>query len=249
MMRRTGTRRFTEAAAALAAVLVALLPAMGSQRALAATEMVDTALVLAVDVSGSVDEARFALQMEGIAKAFEDPEVQRAMLAGPHRAMFVTLVEWSDKAVVAVPWTLIANPTDANAFAARLRQTPRHGAEFTCMSRALQLVGDKVLPFLPMPASHTVVDVSSDGHDNCNLTPTVDVLRDELVAGGVTINGLPILEGDEAATLEDWYKAHVIGGPSAFIIPAHGYADFERAIRRKFVTEISERMPALPGTH
>jgi hypothetical protein len=235
MMRRTGTRRFTDIFAALAAVL--LLPI---QPARAAPEMVDTALVLAVDVSQSVNDERFALQMDGIAKAFEDEDVQRSILSGPHQAIFVTLVEWSDKAAVAVPWTLIASAADAKAFAAVLRKTPRRGAEFTCMSRALQLVGDKILPFLPMPANRTVVDVSSDGHDNCNLSPPVDALRDELVAGGVIINGLPILDGDEAATLEAWYKAHVIGGTSAFIVPAHGYGDFERAMRRKFVTEISE---------
>ena len=205
----------------------------------AEVERVDTALVLAVDVSQSVNDARFALQMDGIAKAFEDPEVQRSILSGPHRAIFVTLVEWSDKAAVAVPWTLIASPEDANGFAATLRQTPRHGAEFTCMSRALQLIQDKILPFLPMPANRMVVDMSSDGHDNCNLAPTVDALRDQLVAAGVTINGLPILDGDEAATLDPWYKAHVIGGFSAFTVPAHGYADFARAMRRKFVTEIS----------
>jgi hypothetical protein len=238
MMQRTGTRRFTEVfAVLLAAALLPVLPVR------AQTEMVDTALVLAVDVSQSVNEERFALQMDGIAKAFEDPEVQRSILSGPHRAIFVTLVEWSDKAMVAVPWTLVASPEDAKAFAETLRKTPRHGAEFTCMSRALQLIGDKVLPFLPMPANRTVIDVSSDGHDNCNVTPSVDMLRDELVAAGVTINGLPILDGEEAATLEAWYKAHVIGGASAFTVPAHGYGDFERAMRRKFVTEISQRLP------
>jgi len=240
-MRGTGIKRFTELCAALAALVLACLP--GSARA--QSEMVDTALVLAVDVSQSVDDARFELQMEGIAKAFEDPEVQRSIFSGPHRAMFVTLVEWSDKAAVAVPWTLIASAEEANAFAATLRKTPRRGAEFTCMSRALQLIGDKVLPFLPIPANRTVIDVSSDGHDNCNLSPPVDALRDALVAEGVTINGLPILEGDEAATLEAWYKAHVIGGTSSFTVPAHGYGDFERAMRRKFVTEISE-VPGLP---
>ena len=233
-MRRIGTRRRTSAAIALCAALLL------GRTAAAGPEMVDTALVLAVDVSGSVDDARFELQMEGIAKAFEDPDVQRSIFSGPHRAMFVALVEWSDKAAVAVPWTLIASPEDAVAFAATLRKTSRHGAEFTCMSRGLQLIGDKVLPFLPMPANRMVVDVSSDGRDNCNLSPSVVQLRDALVADGVTINGLPILEGNEQATLEGWYKEHVIGGTSAFIVPAHGYDDFERAIRRKFVTEISE---------
>ncbi|WP_459851380.1 DUF1194 domain-containing protein [Dongia sp. agr-C8] len=234
MMRRTGTRRLTSAGMVVCAALLA------GPAAKAAPEMVDTALVLAVDVSQSVNDERFALQMEGIAKAFEDPEVQRSIFSGPHRAMFVTLVEWSDKAAVAIPWTLIASNEDAAAFAATLRKTPRKGAEFTCMSRALQLIGDKILPFLPMPANRTVIDVSSDGHDNCNLNPPVEALRDALVAENVTINGLPILEGDEAATLEAWYKAHVIGGPSAFTVPAHGYDDFERAMRRKFVTEISQ---------
>jgi hypothetical protein len=237
MMRRIGTRRFFDACATIVATLLALMAASAAR---AETEMVDTALVLAVDVSQSVNDERFALQMDGIAKAFEDPEVQRSILSGPHRAIFVALVEWSDKAAVAVPWTLIVSGQDAAAFAATLRKTPRRGAEFTCMSRALQLIEGKVLPFLPMPTNRTVVDVSSDGHDNCNVSPTVDALRDALVAEGVTINGLPILEGDEAATLEPWYKAHVIGGASAFTVPAHGYSDFERAMRRKFVTEISE---------
>jgi hypothetical protein len=243
MRRRTGKRRSTDLRAiAVAAASLAALAGYGSP-ARADTEIVDTALVLAVDVSGSVNDERFALQMEGIAKAFEDPQVQRSIFSGPHRAMFVTLVQWSDKAAVSIPWNLIASQEDAVGFADALRKTPRRGAEFTCMSRALQLIEDKVLPFLPMPANRTVVDISSDGHDNCNLSPPVDALRDTLVAAGVTINGLPILEGEEAATLAEWYRNHVIGGTSAFIVPAHGYGDFERALRRKFVTEISEVAP------
>ena len=241
-MRRTGTRRFTDACAAVAAALLALLPA-GIARA--QTEMVDTALVLAVDVSQSVNGERFALQMEGMAKAFDDADVQRAIFSGPHRAMFVTLVQWSDKAMVSIPWTLIASPEDAHAFAAALRKTERKGAEFTCMSRALQLIEGKVLPFLPMPAMRTVIDISSDGPDNCNINPPVQVLRDLLVAEGAIINGLPILEGKDGPTLAQWYKDHVIGGPSAFIVPAHGYGDFERAMRRKFLTEISAVPPAV----
>jgi hypothetical protein len=218
-------------------VLALLVLAAGAARA--QTEMVDTALVLAVDVSQSVNGERFSLQMEGIAKAFEDPDVQRAIFSGPHRAMFVTLVQWSDKALVSIPWTLVASPEDANAFAAALRKIDRRGAEFTCMSRALQLIEGKLLPFLPMPAMRTVIDVSSDGPDNCNTNPPVTALRDLLVAEGVIINGLPILEGKDAAMLPQWYKDHVIGGPSAFLVTAQGYGDFERAMRRKFLTEIS----------
>jgi hypothetical protein len=208
---------------------------------LARAERVDTALVLAVDVSGSVDAARYGLQMEGIAKAFEDREVQRLILSGPRRAMYVTLVEWSNRAATVIPWTLITERADAAAFANRVRHAPRADDQFTCMARALGLVEAKVLPFLPVRADRTVVDVSGDGHDNCNTNPPVDVVRDRLVAAGVTINGLPILEGEEAATLETWYREHVIGGPAAFLVPAHGFADVARAMRRKFLVEISAR--------
>jgi hypothetical protein len=202
-------------------------------------EKVDTALVLAVDVSGSVDAERYALQMEGIAEAFEDPAVQRTILSGPNRSMTVALVEWSNTAALTLPWTLIASPADAQAFAAKVRHAPRGDNAFTCMSRALQLVDGKVIPFAPVPAERIIIDVSGDGHDNCNLSPPVDAMRDRLVAEGVTINGLPILAGQEAATLENWYRDHVIGGNSAFLVTAHGFADFGRAIRQKFMVEIS----------
>jgi hypothetical protein len=155
--------------------------------------------------------------------------------------MLVALVEWSNRAAIAVPWTLIASRADATGFADKVRHAPRADDQFTCMARALQMVDGKVLPFLPVPADRTVIDVSGDGHDNCNSSPPVDAVRDGLAAAGVTINGLPILEGDEAATLETWYRDHVIGGPSAFVVPAHGFPDIARAMRRKFLIEISAR--------
>ncbi|MGO8916350.1 MAG: DUF1194 domain-containing protein [Stellaceae bacterium] len=201
--------------------------------------MVDTALVLAVDVSGSVNGERFALQMEGIARAFEDTAVQAAIISGPHRAIFVTLVEWSNRPAVSVPWTLIASAEDARAFAERIRRAPRADSQFTCMAAALQLIADKVLPFLPAPSERTIIDVSGDGRDNCNPQKQVDAVRDDLVGADVTINGLPILEGDEAETLEPWYRDHVIGGRGAFLLPALGFRDFGRAMRRKFIVEIS----------
>jgi hypothetical protein len=237
-VRAIATKRFIERclAAILAATALGQATRAGSDAAAA-----DSALVLAVDVSQSVDGERYALQLEGIAKAFEDRDVEDTLVAGPHRATLVALVEWSDKASLAVPWTLIRSRADAEAFADRVRRTPRAASDFTCMSTALELIGGKVLPFLPVPATRAIIDVSGDGHDNCNPAVTVDVVRDRLVASGVTINGLPILEGDEADTLEDWYRNHVIGGPSAFLVPARGFGDFERAIRRKFLGEISLR--------
>lgn len=207
-------------------------------------DRVDTALVLAVDISGSVDEARYALQMEGIASAFEDSEVQRAILNGTHGSLLVILVNWSHEPEVMIPWTIIASPEDARNFAAKVRAAPRRADDFTCMATMMELVADKVLPLAPLQADRMVVDVSGDGRDNCNPRTAVDSLRDFLVKADVAINGLPILEGGEALTIEQWYRDHVVGGPGSFILPANGYKDFGSAIRRKFILEISgERMP------
>jgi hypothetical protein len=212
---------------------------LGPAAAMAEAPPVDVGLVLAVDVSGSVTEERYRLQMDGIAAAFEDRAVAAAILSGPRRSLAITLVQWSDKPQVSVPWTRIASVADAAAFAGRVRAAPRAAAQFTCMARMMRFVADKVLPQMPIPADRTVVDVSGDGHDNCNPPVPVDRIRDELVAGGATINGLPILEGDEATTLAPWYREHVIGGVGGFLVPANGFADFSRAIRQKFVAEIS----------
>jgi hypothetical protein len=227
-----------------AGLLFAMLAAIAGGRAHAQPQMVDTALVLAVDVSDSVDSGRYRLQMDGIARAFEDREIQRTILGGPHGALAVALVEWADRPRLSVPWTLISDVAGAQAFAQQVRTLPRASGQFTCMSRALQLIGDKVLPFLPLPAIRTIIDVSGDGHDNCNPERPVDSVRDELAAAGVTINGLPILEGEESATLEPWYRAHVIGGPFPFLIPANGFEDFQRAMRQKFLLEISGAEPS-----
>lgn len=254
MMRKTGTGRFAEISirhaivfsifvSVLAVEALELQPGFAQTKAKVAAETVDTALVLAVDVSESIDVKRYALQMAGIAETFGDPDIQQMILSGPNHAMFVALVEWSNKASLTIPWTLITSRSDAQAFAEAVRRAPRADNQFTCMARGLQIVRDKVLPFLPAPANRTIVDVSGDGRDNCNSRPPVDAVRDQLVLAGVTINGLPILEGDEAGTLEDWYRDHVIGGNGAFLLPALGFDDVERAMRKKFFVEVSSRSP------
>jgi hypothetical protein len=220
----------------LLAALVAALSWPGVARA---QQMVDTTLVLAVDVSDSVDSGRYRLQMDGIARAFEDRQIQSTIIGGPHGALAVALVEWADKPRLSIPWTVITDVAGAQAFAARVRAMPRAGGQFTCMSQALEMIEAKVLPFAPLPAIRIIIDVSGDGHDNCNPERPIDAVRDDLVAAGVTINGLPILEGEEGATLEPWYRAHVIGGAFPFLVPADGFEDFQRAMRQKFLLEIS----------
>jgi hypothetical protein len=222
---------------------------------------VDTALVVSVDVSNSVDEARYKLQMEGIAKALEDPGVIDAITGGSGGGILFSMVTWADKPAFVIPWTRIANKADALAAAQSVRRLPHQGGEFTCMTRMLRSVNDKIVPQIPAKAARIVVDVSGDGPDNCNAEEPIDKVRDELVTNGVTINGLPILlDTPEAGALlpkavpggkpplEQWYRQHVKAGPGGFVLPAQGYADLERAIRQKFVIEMSGLVPRSNST-
>ena len=227
---------------ALATALLGCLVFCNS--ALARDERADIALVLAVDVSGSVDAKRYVLQMEGIAAALEDAEVVHAILGGPHQSMEVALVEWSTKSNIAIGWTILSSPADITQFAAKVRALPRNGDQFTCMSAALRQIADKLLALMPVKADRVVIDVSGDGHDNCNPAKPVETVSAELADNGAVVNGLPILEGDEATTLEAWYTKHVIAGAGAFVLPAAGFNDIANAMRHKFVTEISAAEPA-----
>lgn len=223
------------------------LPQYGVPRGAASAAAVDTALVVSVDVSSSVDERRYQIQLEGIAAALEDRAVIDAILSGPRRAILFAVVTWADQPKLALPWVRIASKADSAAAALKVRGMERQGGEFTCLSRMLRFVSDKIVSQIPEAAAKVVVDVSGDGSDNCNADEPVTAVRDEITTGGATINGLPILEGREAATLEAWYRDNVMGGPGAFVLPADGYEDFGRAIRQKFVVEISSGGNALSG--
>jgi hypothetical protein len=238
------SRGFACAWLAISAAVLASLSLAGAQDAVSPLE-VDTALIVSVDVSNSVDENRYKLQMEGIAKALEDPEVLKAILNGPQGGILLAMVTWADKPRLSLPWQRIASAADAAAVAAKVRALPRQTGEFTCVSGMLRTISDKVVPQIPAKALRIVVDVSGDGRENCNPDEPPASVRDELNASGVTVNGLPILEGDEGPTLEQWYRENVMGGPSSFILPANGFGDFGRAIRQKFMIEISGN--PLPG--
>ena len=201
---------------------------------------VDTALVISVDVSSSVNAQRFNLQLEGIASALEDRNVVNSILSGPEGRILVSLVSWADHPRLALPFAVIASPQDATAFAARVRTLQQQDGEFTCMGRMMRFVADDVIAKLPAKASKTIIDVSGDGPDNCNSEVLLEASRKDIITSGATINGLPILEGATAAGLEDWYRQNVIGGPAAFSMPANGYGDFARAFRQKFIVEMSQ---------
>jgi hypothetical protein len=200
---------------------------------------VDTAIIVSVDVSSSVDQNRYHLQMEGIAAALEDPQVLNAVLGGPKGSILFSMVTWADKSKLTVPWTVISTKEQAKELANRVRTLPQDGGEFTCLARMLRYVADKVVARMPAKASKVVVDVSGDGPDNCNTGTLIESAKTDLFGGGATINGLPILEGSDAATIEGWYKDNVIGGPGSFLMAAQGYDDVARAFRQKFVVEVS----------
>jgi hypothetical protein len=223
-----------------------------------AEDEVDTALVMSVDVSNSVDDHRYQLQIAGIAAALEDSAVIDAILNGPKGGILFSMIEWSDKPKVAVPWTKITAKAQAYAVAQAVRKLPRNEGEFTCMSIMMRFVADKVVTQIPAHPTRVVIDVSGDGPDNCNGQETTDSVRDQLVASSVVINGLPIIEGNSSpdqmveagpsarsktegtsSELESWYRSHVMGGTGAFVSPAYGYEDFGRAMRQKFVVEVS----------
>ena len=207
-------------------------------------DYVDTALVVSVDVSNSVDAHRYKLQMEGIASALEDPEVLKAILNGPNASILFSMVTWADRPRQVIGWERISSPAEAAAVAGKVRRLPRQTGEFTCVSSMLRSISDKVVSQIPAKPFRTIVDVSGDGRENCNPDEEPAAVRDELAASGVTVNGLPILEGDEGDTLEQWYRENVMGGPGSFVLPANGFDDFGRAIRQKFIMEISGGAPA-----
>lgn len=223
----------------------------------------DVALILAVDVSGSVDEARYRVQMEGIARALEDEDVVKSILGGENGAILVSLLAWSDTSKEALPWQEIASKSDALLVARAIRELPHTSGEFTCMARMMRDAREGLFRSIPGTPAKQVLDVSGDGPDNCSGAARTEEERDKLAAAGVTINGLPIRNGNdfigtgayrapgfgweelkrephmEGVTIEDWYRLHVIGGPAAFLVTGDGYDDFGNAFRRKFVTEIS----------
>jgi hypothetical protein len=197
---------------------------------------VDLALVLAVDVSGSVNTDRFELQRQGYAKAFMSREVIAAIGAGEHHAIAVTLVEWSGAGHQRqmIGWTLIQDAASAEAFGSAIAEAPRAFADWTSISGAIDYA---VTLFNEADVSpqRRVIDVSGDGINN-NGRAVTDA-RDEAVRAGITINGLPILT--EFPTLDAYYRDNVIGGPGAFAVAVNDFDGFGAAILSKLVREIA----------
>ncbi len=205
----------------------------------------DLQLVLAVDASGSVDRARFNLQKQGYIAAFRHEKIINAIKAGPHQAIAVTMFQWtgSDAQADVSPWMVIRDERSSHEVAAAIEEVPRriHGGG-TSISGAIDY-GSKRFALCPQKADRMVIDVSGDGTNNGGRK--VSAARDDAVAKGVTINGLPILAIEPH--LDEHYRDEVIGGPGAFLIAAKDYTQFADAIIKKLITEISTPDPLNKG--
>ena len=197
-------------------------------------EPVALALVLAFDGSASVNFNEFVLMTTGTAAALRNETIATGLTAG---GSIVCLLLWSGPGAqeVMVEWTRLATPEDVIAFAREVEDMPRIvPAGTTAIGEALAVCA-KLLAVCPAEARRYVVDFVGDGRSNAGVDP--EPVRDELVAAGVTINGLCVLH--EEADLVESYQREVIGGPGAFALQCQDYAGFALAMRQKLVREIA----------
>ncbi len=237
-MRRT--LRYVLALLSLAATLQ--LPAAR------AAEPVDLLLVLAADVSRSIDQPKFQLQRDGYVAAISHPRVLHAITSGPNKRIAVCFVEWSGMGAqkVIIDWTLIGDAEAARRFGDQLLEASRPFADRTSIGGAIDFAV-ALFDRVPYESTRRTIDVSGDGDNNAGRDVTA--ARDEAVAKGITINGLVILTGNPPpwssghmnppGGLEAYYRNNVIGGPGAFVIAAENFEAFGRAIISKMVAEIA----------
>ena len=209
---------------------------------------VDVELIIAVDVSYSMDPDEQALQRQGYVRALRSKEFLTALHEGVNAKIALTYVEWagsSDQRIL-VPWRLIDGPEAADAVAAEIAQAPYRRASRTSISGAL-LFTRPLFDTSGYRGLRRVIDVSGDGANNAGapVAPT----RDTVIADRITINGLPIMlkrptPGTmDIANLDVYYEDCVIGGPGAFVVPIHDRDQFIDATRTKLILEVAGRQP------
>ena len=214
----------------------------------AMAEVVDIELVLAVDVSGSIDAYEFELQRKGYAEAFRDPRVLDAIRANKVQRIAVTMVEWSgaEFQTQIVPWMVVRDKPSAEALAAAILAPPRGPGRWTSISGGIDY-SMKLFRESPHKSERRVIDVSGDGVNNSGRP--AEVARDEALKAGVVINGLAIMNDrpnpyggfyrQPEPPLDEYYTDKVIGGPGSFLIVTNDFEGFERAVVTKLVREIA----------
>ncbi len=251
MPRLSFSRRSILAAPALL-VRPARASPQGDAPARTGLDPVDVELVLAVDVSRSVDSTEQEMQFRGYANAFRDQRVIDGILGGPIGAIGVTLFTWADWETQEwlVPWMRLDSRTSAEAFAAAIDAAPRRTFLYTSISGAMTFAA-RVLDNSPFEGTRRVVDISGDGVSNSG--PPLEGPRAALLASGVVVNGLAVVDRTPLPEsllsvlppLEVYYREEVIGGPGSFLVVAEGFEAFEAAVRRKIIREIALAPP--PG--
>ena len=205
---------------------------------------VDLALVIAVDISYSMDPDEQDLQRQGFVEAFRSPVVHQAIRNGALGRIAVVYGEWaaSWEQKVIVPWTVIEDPESAMAFAGRLAAQPTRRGPRTSVAGAIDF-GVRLLAESGLAAARQVIDISGDGANNQGRSVTA--ARDDAVAKGITINGLPIMLKRpssywDVVDLDVYYRDCVIGGPGAFTVPVRDRDEFVNAIKTKIIREVAE---------
>ncbi|MGD8789892.1 MAG: DUF1194 domain-containing protein, partial [Burkholderiales bacterium] len=205
---------------------------------------VDLNLVLAVDVSSSIDTEEVRLQREGYISALQHPGVLHAIKQGRYGRIALAYFEWSDadKQTLVVDWMVLAGAASARQFAERLRPAPIVRGHFTSISSAI-IFATQILDQTTFRASRRVIDISGDGKNNDG--PPLASARDHALQQNITINGLPIIDlsgfiyrGTPPVQIAQYYRNHVIGGTDAFTISVKKPSDFDSAISRKLFREI-----------
>jgi Protein of unknown function (DUF1194) len=209
-----------------------------------ANDEADLLLVLAADVSYSVNETEFLLQRQGHAKAIASPPVLSAIQAGWMGRIAVCFIEWSGPTwqTVVVDWTLLNNVNAARRFSDKIIQAPRSFSERTSISGAIDFAAARI-QHAPFWSERKVIDISGDGDNNAGRGVTS--ARDDAIAKGITINGLVISNselGDHlhpSGGIKSYYEQNVIGGPGAFVMAAENFESFGSVLIKKLVTEIA----------
>lgn len=235
---------------ALAAVLClpALAWASGGVAASAQTE-VDVELVLAVDISYSVDEEEARRQRAGYVAALASEEVLSSIQGGPLGRIAVTYVEWADANVqrAAADWAVIASAEDAQAFAAEVAAAPYERGQYTAIGAAIA-DGVRRIESNDYFATRRIIDISGDGPQNQGMA--LSLAHDMADEANVVVNGLPVIARDGSTgvmraeiDLDLYFENNVITGPGAFVLPARTEDEFRQAILRKLVIEIAGLQP------
>ncbi len=234
------------AAAGLSGGLAA--PPASLKRVQADVATVDVQLVLAVDISYSMDLEELALQREGYIAALTSREFMQAIRQGMNGRVAVLYFEWAGVEIqrIVVPWRVIDGPESADAFASEIARAPLRRGSRTSISGALAFAM-RLFEGGGYRGLRRVIDISGDGVNNNG--PPVTLVRDEVLAKGITINGLPIMLKRpnfgtmDIENLDVYYEDCVIGGPGAFVVPIRTREQFKSAIRTKLVLEIAGRTP------